>query len=256
MAEKIKIFERKTGEELKKFLKLKESQMTSLDWCKWAGWFDTDGNFAKSKTASGSHLKLKDREPVELLSNTFETNLSKRTSHTITPEPFKKEYTVDTFCTVLSGEKGRWFTKNVYPYLLKEEKKAYAAKLLGYEPESRKLDDWTYDEVINYIATAIDGDGNINKRFHVKYKLNISIKIASSEVEYLSTLKYLIENVLKINCSLLEVATYMTKKGIRTKYMIMVNANRFNRNIFENLAKDNVMTISRKRNAILEYLNQ
>lgn len=256
MAEKIKIFERKTGEELENFLKLKESQMTSSDWCKWAGWFDTDGNFQKNKTVMGSHLKLKDREPVELLSNTFETTLSKRTSHTTTPEPFKKEYTIEVFYTALTGDKCRWFTRNVYPYLLKEEKKEYAIRLLGYKPESKKLDDWTHEEVISYFATAIDGDGNINKRFHVKNKLNISIKIASSEVEYLNTLKYLIENVLKINCALHEVSTYMTKKGIRTKYIIMVNANRFNRNIFENLAKDNVMTISRKRNAILEYLNQ
>lgn len=256
MAEKIKIFERKSSEELQKFLKLKENTMTSLDWCKWAGWFDTDGYFAKSKRTCGSHLKLKDREPVELLSNTFETTLSKRTMSTITPEPYRKEYTIEVFYSGLCGDKGRWFTKNVYPYLLKEEKKEYAARLLGYKPESKNLDDWTEEEVISYFATAIDGDGNINKRLHVKNKIHIAARISSSDIEYLNNLKFLIENVLKINCGLHEHSTYKTKEGIKTKYLILVHANKLNRNLFESLSKDNVMTIPRKRNAILEYLNQ
>jgi len=32
----------------KEFFKRKEQELTNLDWAKWAGWFDTDGCFAKN----------------------------------------------------------------------------------------------------------------------------------------------------------------------------------------------------------------
>ena len=54
----------------------------------------------------------------------------------------------------LKAEKAVWFTKNVYPYLIKQEKKDYAAKLLGYRPESKPFEEWTPEEIKHYYGTT------------------------------------------------------------------------------------------------------
>ena len=61
--------------------------------------------------------------PIELFSKTFETSLTSRKHKTITPEPYRYEYTTIEHMVSLAGEKAVWFTKNVYPYLIKQEKK-------------------------------------------------------------------------------------------------------------------------------------
>ena len=101
-------------------------------------------------------LSLRDRQPVELFSKTFETSLTYNEWKTITPEPYRYEYTAQVYTARLKAEKAVWFTKNIYPYLIKQEKKDFAAKLLGYRPESKDFADWTPQEVRNYLATTVE----------------------------------------------------------------------------------------------------
>ena len=39
-------YPRVTKEVINDFIKRKNKELTSLDWAKWAGWFDTDGSFS------------------------------------------------------------------------------------------------------------------------------------------------------------------------------------------------------------------
>ena len=135
----------KTKKELKEFVDLKQQSIDDLEWCKWAGWMDTDGTlFYKNKTEKRVSLKLKDRQPVELLSNLFETSLIYLEHKTITPEPYRYEYIAKEYITNLNGQRAVAIAKNIYPYLLNQEKKERAIAVLGYAPESKKLDDLQY----------------------------------------------------------------------------------------------------------------
>ena len=201
-------------------------------------------------------LSLKDRQPVELFSKTFETSLAHRTFKTITPEPYRKEYTATIYVAQLRGKKGRWFTENIYPYLIKQEKKDYAAKFLGYRPKSKDFITWTVDEVIHYLATAIEGDGAV--RCRGENTKSIGVEIKSSDVQYLSDLKYIANNKLGLISSLSERATYKTQKGIKTKYGLGIYCSRQNPNnlsFFQSLVKDNVMTLNRKKQEVQEYVD-
>ena len=158
----------------------------------------------------------------------------------------------------LSGEKVIWFTKNVYPYLIKQEKKDYAAKLLGYRPESKDFADWTTDEVRNYLATAMEGDGGFVVRLGKK-TISIRAKIASSDVQYLSDIKYLADNKLGLISKLREGHTYKTEQGIKTKYVLHLYGSRKNPNnidFFKSLVKNNVMTLDRKKQKVQEFVGQ
>jgi|10_taG_2_1085330.scaffolds.fasta_scaffold52428_3 hypothetical protein len=245
---------KKTNED---FFKRKNQELTNLDWAKWAGWFDTDGWFRLNKKNQGksARLYLKDRQPVELFSKTFETSLTFREHKTITPEPYRYEYTCVEHMVSLSGEKVIWFTKNVYPYLIKEEKKDYAAKLLGYRPESKDFTTWTNDETVHYLATVIEGDGS----FWVSGKKNSSIAtvINSSDTQYLANIQSLSENKLGITSTLFVRTVYKTQKGIKTKYGIRINGSLRNSNnlgFFKNLVKDNVMTLDRKKQKVQKFV--
>ena len=250
-----------TKESSKVFFEKKDQELTNLDWAKWAGWFDTDGCFSKVLNrkwwVKRVILSLKDRQPVELFSKTFETSLGHRTFKTITPEPYRKEYMANMYRVSLSGEKAVWFTKNIYPYLIKQEKKDYAVKLLGYRPESKDFTDWTPDEVLHYLATATEGDGSFQIRYGKTTK-NITADIKSSDVQYLSDLRNITENKLGVLYTLSEKGTYETQNGIRTKYGLSVCCSRRNPNnlgFFQRLMEKGVMTLDRKKQKVLEYLN-
>jgi hypothetical protein len=245
----------------------KKQKLINLDWAKWAGWFDTDGCFTTFRNQrrnlsdywiKNARLELKDRQPVELFSKMFETSLRCRTMKTITPEPYKYKYITNIHGAQLDGEKGQWFVKNIFPYLVKQEKKDYAATLLGYKPESKDFKDWTTDEVTYYLATAMEGDGNFHIRSGKKTK-SIAIEIKSSDVQYLSDIKYLVEEKLGFVFQLHEGATYETKQGIKTKYRLNMYCSRRNPDnlpFFQNLLEDNVMTLDRKKQKVKEFVGQ
>ena len=249
----------------KVFFEKKDQELTNLDWAKWAGWSDTDGyfttffnsyNMKKPYWERKAGLSLKDRQPVELFSKTFETSLAHQTFKTITPKPYRKEYTATIYIAQLRGKKVRWFTENIYPYLIKQEKKDYAAKLLGYRPKSKDFITWTVDEVIHYLATAMEGDGHC--RCRGKNTKCIDVEIQSSDVQYLSDLKYIANNKLGLISTLRECATYKTQEGIKTKYRLGIFCSRRNPNnlsFFQSLVKDGVMTLNRKKQKVQEFMD-
>ena len=253
-----------TKERNKVFFKKKDKELTNEDWAKWGGWDDTDGYFTFNYDKKSNHwqeragLRLKDRQPVELFSKTFETSLWYREFKTITPEPYKKEYIAEVYGVELCAQKAIWFTKNVYPYLIKEEKKDYAAKLLGYRPESKDFTDWTADEVIHYLATAIEGDGFVRCSSRRSKSKSLDTEISSSDAQYLSDLKYIADKKLGVVSTLNERNTYKTQEGIKTKYGLYILCSRKNPNnlgFFQSLVEDGVMTLDRKKQPIQEFLN-
>ena len=133
----------------KEFFKRKDQELTNLDWAKWAGWFDTDGCFVKNprKTELGYQLfvklQLRDRQPTELFSDTFETSLVYQEANTITPNGAK--YIAKMFKATVSGPKATWFTENVSPYLIKEEKREYAGAVLDDTVRSKDFNHFFYD---------------------------------------------------------------------------------------------------------------
>lgn len=254
----LKNFNKKTKEELKNFLILKDLQCNYLDWCKWAGWIDTDGFVRKNIGNKAISLSLRDRQPVELLSNFMECTLFYREHTTFTPEPYRNKYTAKEFITTVHGDKSIFFIKKIYPYMLNEEKKLRMCKILGYEPESKKLDDWTKQEVISYFATVLEGDGSIQNRKCTTKKDSINVYISSSNVQYLSDIKYLIDKNFNTCLHLAEISTYQTKQGVKTKYRLYITTNNNDNmeKLFRMLIADNIMTLDRKRNKIIQHLNQ
>jgi len=242
-----------TKERNRIFFEKKDQELTNLDWSQQGGWFDTDGTLTYSDARERADLKLKDRQPVELFSKTFETSLTNYLNKTTTPDG--KKYTITMHQAILRGKKAVWFTKHVYPYLIKEEKKDYAAKLLGYRPESKNFADWTTDEVIHYLASALEGDGD----FTVAGKKSISIraKLGSNDVQYLSDIKYLTEKKLGLTSTLSEAADYKTQKGIKTHYTLSIfgsSQKPNNIDFFQSLVKEGLMMLNRKKQKVQEFL--
>ena len=242
-----------------------KQELINFDGPKWGGWWDTDGSFSnyldKRKRKPYMHkmakLALKDRQPVELFSKTFETSLTYNEWKTITPEPYRKEYMAEEYVAEMYGEKAEWFAKNVYPFLIKQEKKDFAAKLLGYRPESKDFSDWTTEELRNYLATATEGDGGIRCGSGKKTK-HLTLKIGSSDAQYLSDLKYITENKLALTTTLSENKTYKTQKGIKTKYGLFISCSKRRPNnlgFFQSLLEEGVMTLDRKKQRVQEFVN-
>ena len=249
-------YPRQTKSRNKIFFEKKE--FTNLDWCKWTGWSDTDINFTgKGKAKKSVMFRLRDRQPVELFSKIFECSLCYAEHETITPEPYRYKYICKEYIGILSGEKGKWFTKNVYPFLLDQKKKNYAVRLLGYRPESKNFSDWTPDELTYYLATALDGDGSFNL-YLGKNVSSIRATLCSSDIQYLSDIKYLAEKKLGIIFQIREVATYMTQKGERTRYQLYMDGGQkhpTHQGFFQSLARDGVMTLDRKKQKVQRFVN-
>lgn len=249
----------------KEFLKRKSKELTNLDWAKWGGWFDTDGAFDSNNLKKKIRLGLADREAVELFSKTFETSMIYTESKTITPEPYRKEYTAKVFVTGLNNERSIWFVKNVAKFIRTKRDKIFKLTEGEFPIDETPM---TQQEFIHYIATVIEGDGSIhclpvyNKK-DTSYKFSLEIK--SSNVEFLVSLK----NSLEVYYNVIaggpyETATYTTKKeGVKHKYSIMIFMTQRPRkvskvnseNIIEFL-KDlyKVMTLDRKKNKVIEFL--
>ena len=184
---------KKTNED---FFKRKDKELTNLDWAKWAGWFDTDGDFklAKKNLQVQVRLRLKDREPVELFANTFETSLCYEEYKTTTPverNGQQRSYTAKMYISVLSGSKAVWFIKNIKKYIRQKTfhvKKVCSAKNISYIPYTYEL---TYEELIKYLSSALQGDGSIydNKESRKKGYL----LLYSSNINYLNYMKKILK---------------------------------------------------------------
>ena len=255
--------ERLTNKQIHELVNLRNLLNSNVEWCKWAGWFDTDGYFWKDSKSNNKRagLALKDKEPVEILSDLFKTSLCYRECKTITPEPYRYHYIAKIFYTYIYGKRAECLTKNVYPYLLKEEKKDFAVKVLGYRPESKPLEEWTKEEVVNYIATAVDGDGHVvlssYKKAKVSKKETLQLTIASSDCDYLSKIKFLVDKHFNVDSALKEKCTYETKEGTKTKYVFYLKTlEKGTIELLNLMSKENLMTIPRKRDKIVRYLNQ
>ena len=245
----------------KEFFKRKDQELTNLDWAKWAGWFDTDGCFVKNprKTELGYQLfvklQLKDKQPTELFSKTFETSLVYQESNTVTPNGAK--YIAKMFKGTLSGPKATWFTENLSPYLIKEEKREYAGAVLEDTVRSKNFNTWTKDEVTNYLATVIEGDGSVEIK-PSRNKKSINIVISSSDKQYLANLVSIAASKLNINCKFKKSKTYQTKRGTVTMYGLHIRCSKKNpENIdfLRSLLKYKVMTLDRKKEKIQEFVN-
>ena len=244
----------------KEFFKRKDQELTNLDWAKWAGWFDTDGCFVKNprKTELGYQLfvklQLRDRQPTELFSDTFETSLVYQESNTVTPNGAK--YIAKMFKGTLSGPKATWFTENLSPYLIKEEKREYAGAVLEDTVRSKNFNTWTKDEVTNYLATVIEGDGSVEIK-PSRNKKSINIVISSSDKQYLANLVSIAASKLNINCKFKKSKTYQTKRGTVTMYGLHIRCSKKNpENIdfLRSLLKYKVMTLDRKKEKIQEFV--
>lgn len=261
----IKKVPQQTPENNIEYFKLMNRKITNLDWARWAGWWDTDGSFNKDKKNTTAKLKLKDRQPVELFANVFEANMYYNEYKTITPEPYRKEYTAKVFVSGLNNERSIWFVKNIAKFIRTKRDKIFKLTDGEFPIDETPI---TQQEFIHYIATVIEGDGSINcipihNKKNISYKL--SLEIRSSNVEYLASLK----NSLEVYYNVLaggpyEIATYTTKKeGVKHKYSVIICVSERPRkiskinseNIIEFL-KDlyKVMTLDRKKNKVIEFL--
>jgi len=232
-------------------IKRKTEQLTNLDWARWAGWFDTDGTFMV-RTNGGTpavRLALKDMEPVKLFSETFESTFAFNQFKTKSPQG--KIYDAKVYvCETNSFGKCKWLAENMFPYLIGEEKKNNAAKVIGYMPESKPFDEWTKEEALAYFATAIDGDGGVQ----LKHGTSITLSLYSSNAEYLAQVKELMENKFNVHFHMVQSATYETKAGTRHRFNIYIGSKKENFDLYKLLVSNNVMTLERKREKILYFL--
>lgn len=167
----------------------------NINWAMWGGWFDSDGcfNISKNKKAYTVMLALKDKDPVELFSKTFECSLEYYEQWTT---PYNKHdvrtpHLSKVFRSRFRGERTLWFINKIKKYILQKTNKIkpfLEIQNINYKPYSEI---WTREEWIKYITTLIEGDGT----FYDRNKNNKTIVINSSNEWFL---KYISEQ-LKIH---------------------------------------------------------
>lgn len=255
-----------TKEIVNNFILRKEEKLTGEDFAKWAGWMDTDGSIEKKKNnASKFGLRLKDKSPVEQFSHVFENNLNYYEIKTKPPKTYTdkyphmrdKVYTAKVYCSeITSANKIKWLTKKIFPYLLKPEKKEYAIKVLGYTPESKNLSDWTRTELINYIATAFEGDGSFGLK-KSKNAASLQLVFCSSDSEYISLVKYMLEEKLNLpEFNLNEQPEYDSLEGKKHGYRLYKGFSQVHSSKYNDFFKEMIeaMTMDRKRQIVIDYL--
>jgi len=181
-----------------------------INWAQWGGWFDSDGcvHYHYNKQTKNHDyvviLKLKDRDPVELFSTTFETSLIYREDKTTTPNG--NNYIAKTFTSQLRGERAIWFVVKIKKYILQKTKYLslfLKQKNMEYQPYESK---WSKEEWISYITTLIEGDGSFYNRYQYKafivlYSTNCDfLRYISKELSHHNILKFTLpyENKQKI----------------------------------------------------------
>jgi hypothetical protein len=234
------------------FFERKNKELINSDWAKWGGWFDTDGSF-QEKGRTVIILKLKDREPVELFCKTFETSLCYQEHNTVTPNG--NRYVAKEFSGELRGPKAVWFTENVSKYIFNKTtavKKLLNKHGISYMPYQHIF---TKNELINYISSALQGDGT----FYDRNKNNNFITFYSANVNYLK----FIQNELKKH-DVVFGGPYMspgynTQTGIKNMFNITLKCKRKEKMIdfYETIIPKIEMTRKRENAMIsLEYLKK
>ena len=87
---------------------------------------------------------------------------------------------------------------------------------------------------------------------------SIVTTIMSSDKQYLANIQSLSKNKLGIASTLSVATTYKTQKGKKTKYRVRIYSSLRNPNnlpFFQNLVKDNVMTLDRKKQKVQQFVN-
>lgn len=255
-----------TEEIVNNFILRKEEQLTGEDFAKWAGWADTDGTLVKNKNNKLLFsLKLKDKSPVELFSHVFESSLIYQEFKTRPPKRDREKYphmrnkiyTAKVYKSeIWASDKTKWIVEKIYPYLLKPEKKEYAIEILGYTPKSKNLSDWTRAELINYIATAFEGDGNFHLPKQNKGK-SLLLNFYSSDSEYISLVKYVLEEKLNLPLfNLYQKKEYDSLEGKKHMYNIWKCFSQKNTPGYNDFFKEIIeaMTMDRKRQIVIDYL--
>jgi len=167
-----------------------------INWAQWGGWFDSDGSFFNKNSIFKINLSLKDRDPVELFSKTFETSL---TYHEHMTNPYNKHdvktpHLAKEFCSALRGVRALWFANKIKKYILNKTndiKPFLEKQKIRYVPYS---EEWTREEWIPYIATLCEGDGTYVDR--LVYEKGYYISLNSSNESFL---KYVSNSVNKHN---------------------------------------------------------
>ena len=103
----------------------------------------------------------------------------------------------------------------------------------------------------------MDGDGSFNL-YLGKNVTSIRAILCSSDIQYLSDVKYLAEKKLGIIFKIAEATTYMTQKGERTSYQLYMDGGRkhpMHQGFFQSLVRDGVMTLDRKKQRVQRFVN-
>jgi len=254
-----------TKKRFEDFLNRRGKEFTNLFWAAKGGTMDTDGCFDRTGTTARCRLGLKDREPVEKFSRDFETSLIYNEWETKVPKrncpSDERIYTATVYEGGVRSFKAQWVARNTYPYLLKEEKKDYAAKLLGYRPESKPLEEWTPEEIKHYYGTASEGDGG----FHIKTRkgviTHLESTLYSSDRTYLVAVQNLI-GMVGLKTKIFEMGKYMTLKGPAQEHMVYFYSPSSGEkeyfphiNFVQSLLDEDVMTLERKKCRIQAFVN-
>ena len=239
---------KKSNEE---FFKRKNKELTNLDWSKWGGWFDTDGYFYSKKRHNIIGLKLKDREPVELFCRIFETSLRYQEHKTKTPNG--NCYVAEEYVGELQGPKAVWFAKNISKYIfnktmnLKSLLNKHGISYVSYQHT------FTKDELINYISSALQGDGT----FFDRNKNRHYITLYSANINYLKFIKIELNKHNVFFIGPYAGLIYKTKAGIKTQFHITLSAKKRKEaiNFYEEIIPKIEMTRKRENALIsVEFL--
>ena len=175
-------------------------EQKNINWAQWGGWFDSDGsihyhyNKKQNKHQFMVVLRLKDRDPVELFSETFEASLVYHEHKTTTPNG--NHYIAKSFISELRGERAIWFVVKIKKYILQKTKYLsffLKQKNIEYQPYESK---WSKEEWISYITTLIEGDGTFYNRhkdvnFFALYSTNCDfLRYISKELDHHNILKF------------------------------------------------------------------
>lgn len=226
----------------------------NINWALWGGWFDSDGSFSikKRKTLDQYYVKLalKDRDPVELFSETFETSLTYNEYRTTTPNG--NQYTAKVYISILRGKRSLWFVNQIKKYILQKTiwiKPFLEVNKIKYEFYSEP---WSREEWISYITTLIEGDGTINDRTQCSRKY---AAIYSTKTYFLN---YIVKELKKFNIAIFSnpalSSTSIKKDGTLSKnYIITVSGDKNIKNLYETILP--LMTMDRKRQKVINNLN-
>ena len=163
------------------------------------------------------------------------------------------------FGCCLCGPRAKWFTENISPYLIKEEKREYSGLLLEDTVSSKSFNTWTKDELTHYLATVIEGDGGIrNDSKSGSSMMSLKISISSSDPQYLANLISIGASQLNIKARYKKTATYKNLKGVRHRYRLYILCsmkNPENLDFIRSLLKPGVMTLDRKKEVVQEFID-